>query len=256
VLIGIGVSGALILVVRFLTPHAKVVEGESDEEGSTRKELLDRIATLVGGVFAFVLGLVIVTNLQTMNTAQANTISEANGLGQMYTSAGVLPQPEHTRLRQTIHNYAETVIHTEWSLMGVHQMSAKANALFGSIRNQVLDFPTDTKREATMQSAAVSGYWTAQAGRRTRALQAGLGLPTFLWGLLIGDGVVLLCVPLMKGFKPTKRNTVHFMAFGVMIALSLWFVYELNYPFSGGLTVQPSAFTNFVQLNLSGSPSQ
>jgi hypothetical protein len=32
-----------------------------------------------------------------------------------------------------------------------------------------------------------------------------------------------------------------------LIALSLWFVYELNYPFSGGLTVQPDAYLIFLQ---------
>jgi hypothetical protein len=54
-------------------------------------------------------------------------------------------------------------------------------------------------------------------------------------------------VPLLRGVKFTKTNTVLYIMFGVMIALSLWFVYELNYPFSGGLTVKPDAYTLFLQ---------
>jgi hypothetical protein len=53
----------------------------------------------------------------------------------------------------------------------------------------------------------------------------------------------MLCVPLLKGIRFTKTNIILHVMFGVMIALSLWFVYELNYPYSGGLTVKPDAYT-------------
>jgi hypothetical protein len=245
----------MAVILHNFTPHARILDGESAAETESRKELLDRIVTLVGGIFAFLLGLVIVTNLQAMNAAQTTTTNEVNGLSQVYRAAHALPQPEHTNMRAQIRAYVNTVIGTEWPLMeSRHQMSARAWQQIDNLRDEIQNIDTSTHIAATVQGQALAGLDAAYAGRRTRALDATQGLPAFLWGLLIGDGLVMLAVPLMKGIKFTRTNMAFYMVFGVMIALSLWFVYELNYPFSGGLTVKPDAFTLFLQQ--SGPPSQ
>jgi hypothetical protein len=253
-LIGAALAALLAVIVSKFTSHQRVLAAEAPEETESRKEILDRIITLVGGVFAFILGLVIVTNLQVMTTARQTTIDEVNGLSQIYSAAHALPEPQHALIRSSVLTYVNTVIHTEWQLMSNHQMSQQAQQQIDNLRNEVQNWDISTPRLATMQGQALAGITAAYAARKTRGLEAEEGLPTFIWGLLIGDGLVMLCVPLLKGIKFTKTNTVLYMMFGVMIALSLWFVYELNYPFSGGLTVRPDAYTLFLQQ--AGPPSQ
>jgi len=195
-LIGAALAALLAVIVSRFTSHQRVLAAQAPEQTESRKEIPDQIITLAGGVFAFILGLVIVTSPQVMTTARQTTIDEVNGLSHIYQHA----------------------------TSGHHAGSGTGR---------------DHRR---------------YAARKTRGLEAEEGLPTFIWGLLTGDGFVMLCVPLLKGITFTKTNTVPYMMSGVMIALSLWFVYELNYPFSGGLTVKPDAYTLFLQQ--AGPPSQ
>jgi hypothetical protein len=253
-LMGAALAALLVVIVSMFTPHQRVLAAEAPQETESRKDILDRIITLVGGVFAFILGLVIVTNMQVMTTARQTTINEVNGLSQIYSAAHALPEPQHALIRSDIRVYVNTVTSTEWPLMSMHQMSRKAQQQIDNLRNEVQNWDIGTPRLATMQGQALAGITAAYSARRTRGLEAEEGLPTFMWGLLIGDGLVMLGVPLLKGIRFTKTNIVLYMMFGVMIALSLWFVYELNYPFSGGLTVKPDAYTLFLQQ--AGPPSQ
>jgi hypothetical protein len=246
-LIGAALAGLLAVIVSKFTSHQRLLAAEAPDETESRKEILDRIITLVGGIFAFILGLVIVTNLQVMTTARQTTIAEVNGLSQIYSAAHALPEPQHALIRGSVLSYVNTVIHVEWPLMSNHQMSSQAQQEIDNLRNEVQNWNISTPRLATLQGQALAGITAAYAARKTRGLEAEEGLPTFIWGLLIGAGFVMLCVPLLKGIKFTKTNTVLYMMFGVMIALSLWFVFELNYPFSGGLTVKPDAYTLFLQ---------
>jgi hypothetical protein len=245
--IGAALAAFLVTVVTKFTPHQRVLAAQTSQETDSRKEILDRISTLVGATFAFILGLVIVTNWQVMTTSRQTTIDEVNGLSQIYSAAHALPEPQHTLIRGSIREYVSTVISTEWPLMSSHQMSRKAQQQIDNLRNDVQNWDTSTPRLATMQNQALSGITAAYSARRTRAMEAEEGLPTFMWGLLIGDGFILLCVPLLRGITFTRTNVFLYMLFGVMIALSLWFVYELNYPFSGGLTVKPDAYLIFLQ---------
>ena len=247
VLIGAALAALLAGIVSRFTSHQRVLAAEAPEEAESRKEILDRIITLVGRVF-------IVTNLQAMTAARQTTIDEVNGLSQIYSAAHALPEPQHALIRGSVLTYVNTVIHSEWQLMSNHQMSQQAQQQIDDLRNEVQNWDISTPRLATMQGQALAGITAAYAARKTRGLEAEEGLPTSIWGLLIGDGFVMLCVPLLKGIKFTKTNTVLYMMFGVMIALSLWFVYELYYPFSGGLTVIPDAYTLFLQQ--AGPPSQ
>jgi Protein of unknown function (DUF4239) len=253
-LMGAALAALLVVVVTKLTPHQRVLAAEDSQQAEGRKEILDRIITLVGGVFAFILGLVIVTNLQVMTTARQTTIDEVNGLSQIYSAAHALPEPQHALIRNSIRAYVGTVISTEWPLMSRHQMSPKAQQEIDNLRNEVQNWDISTPRLATMQGQALAGITAVYSARRTRGMEAEEGLPLFIWGLLIGDGLVMLCVPMLKGIRFTKTNIVLYMMFGVMIALSLWFVYELNYPFSGGLTVKPDAYILFLQQ--AGPPGQ
>jgi hypothetical protein len=247
VLVGATLAALLALVVNKFTSHERVLAAEAPQETESRKDILDRIITLVGGVFAFILGLVIVTNMQVMTAARQTTINEVNGLSQIYSAAHALPEPQHALIRSSVRDYVNTVIGTEWPLMSAHEMSRQAQQQIDNLRNEVQNWDISTPRLATMQGQALAGITAAYSARRIRGLEAEEGLPTFMWGLLIGFGFVMLSVPLLKGIKFTKTNIVLYMMFGVMIAISLWFVYELNYPFSGGLTVKPDAYTLFLQ---------
>lgn len=245
-LAGAAVAAVLVLVAAKLIPRLPMAAA-SPAEAESRKEILDRILTLVGGVFAFLLGLVIVTNWQVMTASRQTTIDEVNGLSQIYSAAHALPEPQHSLIRNSVLGYVNTVIHVEWPLMSKQEMSRPAQLQIDALRDDVQNWDISTPRLAAMQGQALSGMTAAYSARRARAMEAEEGLPPLMWGMLAGLGFIMLSVPLLKGIHVTRTTTILYISFGVMLALALWFVSELNYPFSGGLTVKPDAYLIFLQ---------
>jgi hypothetical protein len=247
ILSGIGFAALLAATMHVLPLGRPARAHDPDAEAAGRKELLDRIVTLVGGVFAFLLGFVIVTNLGIMNTARQTTVDEANGLSQIYSAAHELPQPEHTTIRTQLQTYVMTVIHTEWPLMAEHELSGSAWQQITTVRDEIYSSPEGNPRVTMAQGQMLAGLNTAVSARRSRAMQAAQGMPACLWWLLITFGAILLLMPVLKGIAFTRTNMAYYLLFGGLIGLALWFVFELNYPFSGGLTVHPDAFTLLLQ---------
>jgi hypothetical protein len=251
VLIGAAFALIVALAERWIKPHQRLQQTESDAETDSRKELLDRIVTLVSGTFAFLLGLVIVMNLTNMTNARQSTVQEVTGLSEAYNTARALPGPDRLHIREGIWTYVHTVINHEWPLMNRMKMSMTAWHELGSLQNWVYTIPTHGETDLQAAKSQVSaGLATAYSARTARGVQVVEGLPDFLWWLLIADAVIMLLVPLLKGITITKRSLAFYAAFGAMITVMLWFIDELNYPFSGGLVVHADAFTQFLQYSL------
>ena len=252
VLIGAAFALIVALAEHRLKPHQRLQRTESDEETDSRKVLLDRIVTLVSGTFAFLLGLVIVTSQTNMTNALQPPVQEVTGLSEAYNTARALPAPDRLRIREGIWTYVHSVINQEWPLMeNKMRMSMSAWHELGSLQNWVYTIPTHG--EADLQAAksqVSSGLATAYSARAARAVHVVEGLPDFLWWLLISDAVIMMLVPLLKGITITKRSLPFYAAFGIMITVMLWFIDELNYPFTGGLEVHADAFTQYLQYSL------
>jgi hypothetical protein len=251
VLIGAGCALIVALAEHWIKPHQRLQHAESDAETDSRKELLDRIVTLVSGTFAFLLGLVIVMNLTNMTNARQTTVQEVTGLSEAYNTARAFPGPERLRIREGIWTYVHMVINQEWPLMNAMKMSMPAWHELGTLQNWTYTIPTHGEADLQEAKKQVSaGLATAYSARAARAVQVVEGLPDFLWWLLIGEASIMLLVPLLKGITITRRSLAFYAAFGVMITIMLWFVDELNYPFTGGLVVHADAFTQFLKYSL------
>jgi hypothetical protein len=77
--------------------------------------------------------------------------------------------------------------------------------------------------------------------RRERLLAAGEGLPTILWGVLIGGGVITIAFTYLFGLESTVVHTLMVAALGVVLSLSLFSIAALDHPFRGDVRIHPDA---------------
>jgi hypothetical protein len=74
------------------------------------------VGTMVSGiilVFAFVLGLTVSQETQTLNTARAAAATEANTIEELYWYTHTPPEPEHTQLQNPLRTYTTLVVKQE-----------------------------------------------------------------------------------------------------------------------------------------------
>ena len=83
--------------------------------------------------------------------------------------------------------------------------------------------------------------------RRERLLAAEGGLPTILWVVLIGGGVITIAFTYLFGLENTVVHTLMVAALAMILSASLFAVAALDYPFKGDVRIHPAAFEQVLE---------
>jgi cation transporter-like permease len=78
-------------------------------------------------------------------------------------------------------------------------------------------------------------------------LQAQAGLAAILWAVLLIGGVILVGFTYQFGLRSTLVHTLMVAALALTIALVLFTVGVLDYPFRGDVRVRPDAFLSVLE---------
>src|SRR5215469_390173 len=205
-------------------------------------EVVGFVYAVIGVTYAVLLGLVVISAWNTADQAKSNTYTECNAVIWLDWYAYSLPQPEHTELEHLLEQYTALVITSEWPAMAHHQASPQAWSVYQEIHGLVqADQPTTPAAVARYQVAVNAGDQLG-AARRERLNQAAEGIPALLWAALIMGGFITVVFAFMFGMKSTVIHAVIMFSITLLIGGLLLVIYELNFPFGGGLQVGPDAF--------------
>ena len=222
--------GGLVLVQRLV----------STERRKQHNDVAGFIYAVLGVSYAVLLGLMLIAVWEHWNAAQDVASDEANELAGIFWFAHALPQPEGRHIQELARSYAEVVVNKEWPAMEQGRSSPKAWATLDELRGTILglDPPTGAQQVPYSQeryNQILEQLHGVGDGRRERLLAAGEGLPTILWVVLIGGGVITVAFTYLFGLENTLVHTLMVASLALIIALSLFTVAALDHPFKGCL---------------------
>jgi hypothetical protein len=113
-----------------------------------------------------------------------------------------------------------------------------------AIREDILAFQPSTPIEKAVYGEELTEVSNLFSARRARldAATAG-GVPRVLiQGLILLVGLILLAIP-YSGLLKGPRKLVLYGTFAALLISALFLIVDLNNPFAGTVTVQPTAFT-------------
>jgi len=212
----------------------------------------DRIQSQPFGFFAtlyaFFLGFGIVTLWSNFVNVKSNVTWEAYHLLSSYRLAQALPDSE--KFRQDLKEYVKTVLDQEWSSMEEGSMNEKANLLMGLVwdRFQKLK-PADTQENPIFINIAtnLNEAWRQRSSRGT-ALRGNLYQP--IWVIIVFG----LFTTIFSFYVMHLENNAIQIIFEFMVLFSLlaciYFIIDLNKPFSGLVKVSPNAFKEVYEIML------
>ena len=223
-------AGGLILVQR-LVPTA-VRRQHNDVTGF--------IYAVLGVVYAVMLGLMVVAVWEQWNAAADRADQEASGLAEVFWVADRMPESKGHNIQELVHSYA-TVVEEEWPLMRQGKSSQKAWALLDEIRSEVQDFQPSTPAQTVLYEQGLERVHELADARRERLLLADHGLPAILWVVLTIGAVVVIGFTYLFGLDSTVIHVLMVAALALIIALVLFTVAELDFPFRGDIRLGPEA---------------
>jgi hypothetical protein len=225
-------AAGLALVQRLVPPERR--EGQNDVAGF--------IYAVLGVAYAVLLAFVVIAVWQDYETAKTNVDSEANELAGVYFLASQLPEPDRTRIQDLVRTYVRVVVEQEWPMMERGQTSERAESLLSKLRSKMLGFDPHTKGEQVLYELGNTQLHDAADARRSRLLEVREGIPTLLWVVLVGGGVVTVSFTYLFGLKSNAAHAFMVAALTLVICGILFTIGEFDYPFSGVVEIGPEAF--------------
>ncbi len=201
------------------------------------------IYAVVGIVYAVLLALVVIAVWEEHETAKETVHSEANELAEIFWLAHRLPETEGSRLQELARSYARVVVDEEWPLMSREgRASPRAWGLLDNMRVEVQELEVSTQADQVLYTQGLERVHDLADARRMRLVEAREGIPAVLWIVLIVGALVTVGFTYLFGLENTRAHRLMVAALAGVIALVLFTVGALEYPFSGGARVGPGAF--------------
>ena len=200
------------------------------------------LLSVVGTMYAVILGLVVVDSMAKFQLGRQTTEQEANGLANIVLLANHLPAETRGRIHAEALAYADLVINREWILLDDGKYSPEAQVTALRLIAAVTEFDPKTAREQSSYDVALSAvgdFWNA---RRYRIVTAAHGIPALEWFVLIAGGVITVTFTYFFKLEHLRIQVVMTSLVATIIALNLYMVLMFGYPFSGDVKVGCDSF--------------
>jgi Protein of unknown function (DUF4239) len=204
------------------------------------------IYAVLGVTYAVLLGLMVVAVWEQWEAAKATADEEAGSLAELFWLADRMPGSKGRDIQELARSYARTVVDEEWSLMEQEKSSPRAWALLDNIRVRLQTFDPSTPEEQVIYEQSLERMRDLADARRDRLLEAEQGLPAILWVVLIVGGVVVVGFTYLFGLESTAVHLLMVASLALVIALVLFTVAALNFPFKGDITISPEAMDHVL----------
>jgi hypothetical protein len=176
------------------------------------------------------------------NTAERTAQSEANSVEEIYRIAEGFPEPKRGEVQGLARSYARTVLEDGWSLMKEGRVSVRAGDIAGELRRGIVSFEPGTEGEDVIYAQALTLVADLDEYRAQRTLEVREGIPRILWVVLLVGGVFTIGFTYLFGMRTPGLHVFMICALTIILALVLFTIRALEYPFDGIVQVGPDAF--------------
>jgi uncharacterized protein DUF4239 len=240
---GVLIVGGSVLVslagmawVRRKVPHQVLRE---------QNEVAGFIIAVLGVAYAVLLAFVIFTVWNRFEEARVVSAQEANALTNAFRVAEGFPDPARRRMLDLCRLYARNVVEEEWELTGrgmQSQDSPRAWTYLNQLWTAVRDTAPHTPREQALYAQLLTEMHDLGNQRKLRLLASREGIPSVMWVVLVSGGVLTVAFTYFFGIKSSRTQALMTAALAGTIALNLYLIEAIDYPFTGDVQVHPEAF--------------
>ena len=230
---GILVALAMVAAMRWLL-SAEMLRQAHDTTGS--------LLSIVGTLYAVLLGLIVVDAMVRFDRAMQEVQQESNCLADIFLLANRLPDQWRDRIQDLCRRYATEVVEGEWPLMETGKMSVEARVIALELIRATNGFEPVTEAQKAAFPMLLEQFRELWNMRRDRANAVQYGIPAVEWVALLVGAVVTI---FFAGLFSVDRAWLQYLLTGLaalVIGLNLYLVSLFGYPFAGELTVSKRPF--------------
>jgi hypothetical protein len=239
----IGLPALAIVAKVFINRHVRSLTTD------THNEVAGFLVAIVGVVYAVVVGFTIVSLYGASVTANDDVSTEAADLLQLHEGNFVFGPSTSARIDADVIGYARAVV-DDWKSISEGNPSPQVQGALDDIYTTLGSYVPHTAAQTQFLDQAITDVDALSQARNSRLLEAreSGSLPLVLWiGILLASAVTLAFALL---FSLDNVKVAYAMVGGVtvVLAVNLFVLVELAYPFLGSVAVGPGKFVEVIRL--------
>lgn len=187
------------------------------------------------------------------DTAQRTVQVEAASVEEIHLLAEGFPEAQRRRVQNLTESYARFVVEKGWTLMREGRIGPEAGEISDELRREIVAFEPDTGQEDALYSQALTLVAELDEGRSLRLLEVTEGIPSILWVVLLLGGAVTVSFTYLLGVSTGWLHVTMIVSYAFVLALILFTIRAIDYPFDGLVQVGPEAFeAALIKMELTG----
>jgi Protein of unknown function (DUF4239) len=212
-------------------------------------EVAGFIYSVIGVMYAVLLGFTAIIVWERYDQAQAEVEKEANVLGDLFRDAQVFPDETRRELETKLQSYARLVVDKEWPAMAEHRSSPETWEAYNQLWQTYYRLTTQNEQERVWYAQSLTRLNELGDQRRLRLLSSrSAGVPNVIWVVLLGAGVITIGFSYLFGTRNILAQVLMTAGLAMTIALVLLSILALEQPFAGITRIQPDAFNQLSDI--------
>ncbi|HEY9759852.1 MAG TPA: DUF4239 domain-containing protein [Oculatellaceae cyanobacterium] len=239
-----GAGGLIVLLTALLAVGALSLLRKLMPKESLRAshDVSGYLLSIIGTMYAVLLGLVVVDAMSKFQEARNNVQAEANALADVFLLSERFPEAKEKQIKTLCLHYVERVVDVEWKMMddGLIDMESRRTAI--NLMRAVQEIEPKGEAEVAVYPMAVQQVCQLWDCRRSRTNTAQFGVPGEEWLVLLIGGAITIGFVCLFTIESVALQTTMTVMVSVLISLNLLLVLWFGYPFSGDRKVHPDPF--------------
>jgi hypothetical protein len=237
VVLYVGISIASLLIIRKIYPHYKC---------KLHNDIAGFIFATIGVIYAVLLAFIVIVTWQDFDKAQDVTINEANCIAALYRDSTPFPAEFRAELKSELTDYVKAIINEEWQTMAKGQRSANAQKIQEKLWELYSGFQPKNETQKIFFTESVKKLNQAAEMRRQRIIYASSGINPLLYFVLIVGSFITIAFTMLFGTENVIPHLIMVSFLAAMIAITLFTVIAMDYPFTGNISITPDVFINML----------
>ena len=210
-------------------------------------EVAGFLVAVIGVAYAVIAGFTIIALWENFTDAQNAMKVEALRATPLEQGGRVFGPDTQARLRSEIIAYNQAVI-DNWDTIrqgnASPEVRARIDAMFTTIEHLE---PTTHAQRAFVQEAETR-LLDLSNDRRDRIITTHEGeLPTLMWIAILIASAITVMYALLFGLESARLHYVMVAGLAAIVGTNLFIVTQLNYPYVGDISVQPTSYHTVIQ---------
>jgi hypothetical protein len=233
ILATVGGTAAFLLLLQFVWPS---------EVRRPHNELIGWNVTILGTIYAVIIGFMLFAVWTDYEAAEANVEAEANSLVNVARLARGLPTEQRAEVANLARDYVNVMLTKEWAAMNRGELTPESHAIIRELWHTLAVTETHSGLEQTGLDHTLAELTKMTAYRRQRALQMKAELPEILWIVLIAGAVVTIGSACLFGAAKFRVHLTQVGMLALMISSVLVAIADLRAPFQGAAHIEAACF--------------